>query len=448
MWGHHLTIIGITATVMAVAAGCGSRQPVPERSKQPPRGSHAGCPTGPDNAKLLECIEHRPLAAPLVVGPGRIRLAVEPSWAPDILDPRGTLKEDDAAFVLVDVTPTGQRVVASGHCPSASMSSEPVSMSILRDGSTGVLCTEPATARGAVADIENENLDAAIAHFGVVNETSATIEWRWHETLSADSEWAEAGVWDHTAVVADLGDVAVVLYATKSCGGKDCLSYGPLRFQLVPGGASRPLCYLPEAPDEPPTPSATVDSQALCPRVVRKIFVDSGGLHVLASDDDPWHALDRPYEYHHFTVAADGDTSARLLSADDEGPGEPSPESCSASGLDRSLVLKLPLARLVPTDEHPVGSYTLTLRRQQAWFPLGPDVLPSELRSCPPRVGRHPLKVYRTVRRYWEPEWLRASHGDGGWVVVYYVRHVPHTNSSRAMIGDSFRIERHERWVW
>ena len=438
IWSRNLAVFGITATMMGVSAGCGSTQPAFATRTPSAAKEYPACPDDQDNTAVLECLEQgdneSPLVPPLVVGPGRIRLALRPYWAPEILAAENPRIDSTKDYVFVDVTPTGQRLVASGGCPDRTSE---LTMNLRSDGSTVFVCSERAPGEWwRVSPILRKHL----IHYGVVNEGTASIEWRWQETV---------GAYDGEATVVDLGRVAVILYrairprqGSKPCNPGPCPRAGEYRYKLVPGGESTPLCY----PSDDPAAARHSDVPGqVCPSVVAD-FVDQDGLQIIALDSHGYHRT----SYHHFTVSPDGALSGRPLQSAsiDRSPGigrsvDLSPDTrnrhtCLAAGQNGSVTLTLLQS---PHLTSPVQK--LTIRREQAWFPSGPQVLASDLRHCPADMDRFPGRVALggDGQSILDAEWVRASYNNG-WVIAYIVP----GSDMYVHYPASIRIERHRQW--
>ncbi|XYH96305.1 hypothetical protein ACMHYB_52420 [Sorangium sp. So ce1128] len=139
-----------------------------------------------------------PLAPPIVVAPGRIRVLL---WG----------GSNGVEFRIVDLTSAGAEVFAEGACPYESRSG---ALALLASGATGVVC-----------------LGGEMAYFGVVKPGGGKVDWIWQDELQLGGD-----KWHVLAVrhLAEVGDkVALVFELGGSKGGQPPAR---LAVQFAPGG--------------------------------------------------------------------------------------------------------------------------------------------------------------------------------------------------------------------
>jgi hypothetical protein len=133
------------ATLLALSA-CGAPPPAASPPSAAPRASTTSrrqpkpqeatqdCPKDGKAPGGLVCHWRGPVVAPIVVGPGRVRILFDspPPWLPDAPDPNS-----ESEFLIVETTPAGERLVALGRCPGEST---PLSAFLWPDGALHLIC--------------------------------------------------------------------------------------------------------------------------------------------------------------------------------------------------------------------------------------------------------------------------------------------------------------------
>jgi hypothetical protein len=131
------------ATLLALSA-CSASPPAASPPSAVPRSSTTPRPTPqeathdcPKDGKVpggLVCHWRGPVVAPIVVGPGRVRILFDspPPWLQDAPDPKSA-----SEFLIVETSPAGERLVALGRCPGEST---PLGTFLWPDGELHLIC--------------------------------------------------------------------------------------------------------------------------------------------------------------------------------------------------------------------------------------------------------------------------------------------------------------------
>lgn len=355
MRGDGLRALGLLSLLLGSA--CGSP---PRAQEPPPEALIPACPLG---SSKESCFPGPLKAAPVVAGPGRIRVLVLDRDAPSqFLTPEG--------FAIVDVSDAGFSPVARGLCPTGSRAK---SLGQLASGRSTVLCLSP----------------EGVVHVGNLRD-SGEFEWRFRQSIQFPP--GEPQGLERAPLFADLGEkVALVFAATSS-------EKAPWALQLGP---------------EKNLPVALCAANEVCPIV--GLVVENGNLHVLFGAGT----------YKDLMVANTGVSAlADPLQSAELRPGELT-APCVSQTSDGKVTVQLPFLRTAPgatPDAPPMREALIaTLSYEHAWLPHGPDVFPTQLGSCGPRLAHEnqPNDAPVSLR-----EGVRATY-DQRWLLVYGLPEVP-----------------------
>ncbi|HWA76776.1 MAG TPA: hypothetical protein VG937_30795 [Polyangiaceae bacterium] len=348
---EFLGCLGALSVLLATA--CSSHP----RAKDPPPPESLSLPACPLGSSKESCFPGPLKAPPVVAGPGRIRALVLDREAPaKFLTPEG--------FSIIEITDTGFSPIARGLCP---LGSRAESLGQVASGRSTVLCRSP----------------EGLVHVGSLRD-SGDFEWRFKLPIQlAPSEKLQPS---QVPLFADLGERVALLFAApgseKAAVARWSLQLGPETTKPIP------LCAANEA----------------CPIVA--LLVENGNLHVLFGSG----------EYKDLMVATTGLTAvADPLQSAELRPGELA-EPCVSQARDGKVTVQLPFIRSAPgatPDAPPVREALIaTLSYEHAWLPHGPEVFPTELGSCGPRVVREnsaedaPISLREGVRASYDQRWL------------------------------------------
>jgi hypothetical protein len=272
-----------------------------------------------------------PISAPVVVGPGRIRLLTRSGLDQARRGGRARAAPEQR-FALVDITLAGSELRAEGECPEHS---RPVGLALAGPGLGAISCGTP-----AVPEV----------HIGFVQADGSRIDWHKEQIEHRSKHRGVAA----SHYLADLnGRFALLVEPIGSKG----LPLPPWAVHLAPGPPGyEPLCS---------------DGGSFCPEQVVALIVTKGALHVLMTTDAT--------AYTEFVVGSDGSVSSRDALESAQLRAGSLEASCVSQGEDGSVTV---MAGLSGADRS--GDRVMTLRYADATLPVGPHVYPTERAACAP----------------------------------------------------------------
>jgi hypothetical protein len=310
------------ALLALVTFACSSRRMTPTTSGGASGTRAVGADCGDGNA-LHRCLPGVLRGAPVIAGPGRLRVLVEnPGQTP-------ASPTVQPGFTIYEIYEGEPSRFAEGVCPTDA--SEPQSLTLLVSGRTGVICAQ----------------SDDLVSWGEISSAGGRVEWRWRERLHHPPGNSPGEV----PYIAQIGSKAVIVFELRSPKGG--VKSPPYAVQIIPGPAEyRPLCVADH-----------------CAERIVTFLVVGGVLHIIWTNDSETTRGD-------FVVTQDGDL--RL--------GDPVPlmeiggkvfdprdraSPCVSKGRDGAVNIDFP----------GLG----TARYEGADLPQGPDVYPAESARCPPR---------------------------------------------------------------
>ncbi len=149
------------------------------------------------------CYPETPLAAPLIVGPGRIEVVTDIGLSREGEFKRGVPARDQIDFFVDDITRAGHQSVAVGRCPGHLGWSAPVSLVQTASGETAVVCLDDGREEGCVEergfctpptadDYPEEEwdctpttrtCDVGFVYFGLIDRARHSVDWRWRDEI-------------------------------------------------------------------------------------------------------------------------------------------------------------------------------------------------------------------------------------------------------------------------
>jgi hypothetical protein len=259
----------------------------------------------------------------------------------------------------------------------------------------------------------------ALVHVGSLQD-SGEFDWRFKQPIQF-SPGQQQKV-EQVPLFADLGErVALVFAAT----GSEKTPAPPWALQLGPEKSPPiPLCAANEA----------------CPLVA--LVVENGNLHVIFGAG----------AYKDLMIATTGLSAvADPLEAAELRPGELA-EPCVSQAEGGKVTVQLPFVRTTKADAPDVPpireTLIATLNYDHAWLPHGPDVFPTELGSCGPRVLRDnsaedaPISLREGVRASYDQRWLLVYGLPEVVAESYRQRLLPKRNGQSAAYPGSVRVLR------